>query len=140
MMQSRRAGRHRYWPLLRKLRDRSDPARWKWGQASWPTDATVAPRVQSRKIRNRRKPPAGKACLYPLESTFLVRPDVTYRQYDQKDSDFGHAKPMHLAIPDGPGEQEDGLHVEDHEQDGNDIKPDCVAAAGVGCRFNATFV
>src|SRR5262249_48478202 len=116
------------------------PAQSRRGPQWSQRDGVVEPPGKRWKKEKRRTTPRRRAGLYPLKSTFLVCPDVSHRQYDEENSDLRHAKPLHLAIPDCPGKQEDGLHVEDDEQDSDDVKPYRVAASGIRGCLNSTLV
>src|SRR5712671_3644550 len=117
---------------------RSRSARSKPALRCWRTTAAWERRleVQERKVAGRNV----DDWLDPLESTLLVRPDISDRQDRQKHGDFRDTKPTELAIPNRPREQEDGLHVEDYEQDGDDIETHRVPAAGIAGRLDAAFI
>src|SRR5206468_1430482 len=90
------------------------------------------PRLHQRTfLRRRAAILRGGVSSNPVESTLLVCPHVSDRQNHQKHRDFGDAKPAELAITDGPREQEDGLHVEDDEQNGDDVETDGIPAPGI---------
>src|ERR1039457_4004509 len=77
---------------------------------------------------------------YPLQSPFLVSPDVPDNQDGQEYRHLRHPKPTQGPVPDRPRKQEDGFHVEDHKQNGNDVKPYRVAPARVRSGLDAAFV
>src|SRR5580700_2848913 len=78
--------------------------------------------------------------LHPLQSAFTPNPDVA----DDKDAEENE----HLNQSEGaerfelhrPGEQKNGFHIEDHEEDGNNVIADGVTATGAIDGIDAAFV
>src|SRR5262249_8142298 len=76
------------------------------------------------------KSPIANSALHPLQRAFFPHPDVANNQNRQEDKHFDQAEEAEELEADGPREQEDRFHVEDHEQDGDDVITDGVASAG----------
>src|ERR1019366_362806 len=66
--------------------------------------------------------------LHPLQRVLLPDPDVSHNQDAEKNQHLQQAKQTQQLELYRPGKQEDGLHVEDHEQNGHDVETDGVAA------------
>ena len=58
----------------------------------------------------------------------------------RKTRHFGHAEPSQRPVAHGPGEEEYGFHVEDYEENGDDVEPDGIAAARIRRRFDAALI
>src|SRR5256885_9144732 len=80
------------------------------------------------------------SCSDPLQRALFPDPDVANHQDGEKDHHLDKAEEPERLELHRPGEQEDGLDIEDNEQDGDDIKPHRVAAARRAFRINAAFV
>jgi len=76
----------------------------------------------------------------PAQCVFLVGPNVTSKQNCQKNRDLRDSKPTKLFVAYSPREKKDRLHVKDHKQDGDQVKPNGMAAARAGRDGNAAFV
>src|SRR4029077_19145927 len=80
-----------------------------------------------------------------LEGAFFVEPNVSDKE-DTKKNKHGRQRECRKMLSDppakqdGPGKQEDGFHVEDHEEHSNDVEAGGVAAASAGFREDAAFV
>src|SRR6266478_8071044 len=76
----------------------------------------------------------------PFQSAPLVGPDVAHNQDRQEDHHFRHTKPSQRLVSYGPGEQEYGLHIENHEQDGDNVEAHRIAPARIRGGLDAAFV
>src|SRR6478672_11914501 len=80
------------------------------------------------------------AVLHPLQSALLPDPDVTHDQDEEKDQHFQQSEHAEGLEFHRPGEQEDGLHVEDHEQDGDNVKTNGITSPGIVYGVDAALV
>src|ERR1039458_4965031 len=80
------------------------------------------------------------AQLHPFQRTFLPNPDVPNQKNDEKYQNFHKSENTEGFELDRPGKQEDGFHIEDHEQDRDDVVADGVTAAGIVDGIDAALV
>src|ERR1700675_4005811 len=73
--------------------------------------------------------PQTDANSHPLQCAFLPDPDVTHDQDAKKDQHFEQPKKAKGFELYSPWEKENGLHVEDHKQDGNNIVANRITAS-----------
>src|SRR5690242_8709426 len=66
---------------------------------------------------------------HPFQRALFPRPDIPHDQDRQEHNYLGDAEPAQRAVLHCPGKQEDGFHIEDHEQNGDDVEAHGVAAA-----------
>src|SRR5262245_27594714 len=59
--------------------------------------------------------------LGPVEGAFLDDPDVSNDQDAEEHDHLEKAKKRELPVNDGPGEQENGIHIKNHEENSNDV-------------------
>src|SRR5664280_2520292 len=78
--------------------------------------------------------------LNPFQRALLPYPDVSHDQDAEKDQHLQQTEQTQQLELHGPGKQEDGLHVEDHKQNGDNIKTDRVAATRAVEGRDAAFV
>src|SRR5581483_8529454 len=78
--------------------------------------------------------------LHPLQRALFPYPDVPDDQDRQEHHHLHEAEPGQRLELHRPGEQEDGFHVEDDEQDGDNVEAHRVAPARAVHRINAAFV
>ena len=76
----------------------------------------------------------------PLQCTLFVRPNIADHQDPQKHCHFRHTEPAERPVAHRPWVKENGLHVEDYEQDGDDVEADRVAAPRIRRRLDAALV
>src|SRR5262249_22994140 len=74
--------------------------------------------------------------LYPVESAFFVNPNVSNNQNSQENSHFEQSKHSQSLELHGPRKKEDRFHIEDDEQDRNNVETNRVASAGVRFRLD----
>src|SRR5207249_5536290 len=75
--------------------------------------------------------------LRPIQGALLYDPNITNDQNSEKDQHFNQAEQVKLPVDDGPGEQENGLNVKDHEQNRHHIVADCIALPRIGVGIDA---
>ncbi len=78
--------------------------------------------------------------LNPLKSSLFPCPKVPDNQNGQEDGHFCNAKPAQVLVAYRPRKKEHSLHVENYEQDGNDVEADGISSARIGCGLNTAFV
>ena len=78
--------------------------------------------------------------LHPFQGAFFPDPDVTHDQNGKEDQHLNQSKHASRLELHRPGEQEDGLHIEHHEQDGDNIVTDGVTASRVIDGIDAALV
>jgi hypothetical protein len=76
----------------------------------------------------------------PLQRAFLPNPDVSHDQDAQEDQHLKQAEQAERLELDRPREKKDGLDVEDHEQDGDNVITDRVAPTSTVDRVNPALV
>ena len=77
---------------------------------------------------------------HPLQCALLPDPDVTHDQDAEEDEHLEQSEQAKCLELHGPGKEENRLHIENHEQDGNNIVTNGVAASRPVDRINAAFV
>jgi len=80
------------------------------------------------------------AALGPIQSAPLPNPNVSQDQDAQKNQHLHQPEQAEDPELNRPGKQEDGLHVEDDEQDGDDVEANRVTAPGIRFRVDAALV
>src|SRR5579862_9696701 len=78
--------------------------------------------------------------LDPFQGALFPDPDISHDQDQQEDQHFDQAEYAQRFELNRPGEEENGLHVEDHEKDGDDVIAHGVASAGGVYRIDAALV
>src|ERR1700690_1727909 len=78
--------------------------------------------------------------LYPFQGALFPDPDVAYDQNKKKDQHLDQAEHAQRLELDRPGEEKNGFHVEDDEQDGDDVITNGVASSRAVYGINAAFV
>src|SRR6266436_5624632 len=76
----------------------------------------------------------------PLQGAFSPYPDEAYDQDEQENHHLQESKSTQRLELHRPREQEDGLHVEDYEQDGDNVVANGVTSAGAVYRIDAALV
>src|SRR3989338_1490769 len=88
----------------------------------------------------RRLIQARRAPSHPIKRALLVEPEIADEQDAEKDQHLHQAEQTQLVVLHRPGKEEDCLHVEDDEQDGDDVKAHPEAAPGVALRRNPALI
>src|SRR5579863_565055 len=78
--------------------------------------------------------------LHPLQRTFAPDPDVANDQNDQEDQHLDQAEHAQRLELDRPGKKKDGLDVEDHKQNRNDVVAHRIASAGAVYWIDAALI
>src|SRR5438270_698786 len=78
--------------------------------------------------------------LNPFQRALLPYPDVAHDQDSEKSQHLQKAECAQLFELHSPGEEEDRLHIENYEQDRNNVEAHCVAFASVIHWINATLI
>ncbi len=78
--------------------------------------------------------------LHPFQRAFFPDPDVADDQDDEEDQDLQQSEHAECFEPHGPGEKENCFHIEDHEQNRDDVIADGVASAGAVDGVDAALV
>jgi len=60
--------------------------------------------------------------------------EVTEKQDPEKNKHLDEAKELQLVVDDGPGKEEESLHFENDEDEGEEIETDRIGLVGRGCR------
>src|SRR5579864_35844 len=77
---------------------------------------------------------------HPLQRTFLPDPDIANDQDAEEDQHLEQAEQAEGLELHRPRKKEDGLHIEDHKQDGDNVIADGVASTRTVDRIDAAFV
>src|SRR3954462_6383752 len=80
------------------------------------------------------------AGLCPVQRTLLNNPNVSDDQNAEKYQHFRQTKQSELPIYDRPGKQEDGLDIENHEQNGDDVVANRITLPRIGIRIDAALI
>lgn len=78
--------------------------------------------------------------LDPLQRTLLPNPDITNDQDSQKNQHLEQPEQSERLELHRPGEQKDRLHIEYHEQNGNDVEPHRVSTSRIVDRINTALI
>ena len=78
--------------------------------------------------------------LFPVQNPLPDGPHITDQQKGKKHSGIRHTEPSPMPVANRPGEQKNGLHVEDHEEHRNEKEADGIADLGIQRRFDSTLI
>src|SRR5438105_2868510 len=76
----------------------------------------------------------------PVERALLNNPNISNDQNTEEHQHFDKSEEGELLENDGPRKKKNRLHIEDHEQDRDNVIADRVALARIGFRIHAAFV
>src|SRR5579884_3637781 len=83
---------------------------------------------------------AGADALRPIQSAFFNNPDVSHYQDSKKHQHLDETEEGQLFVKDRPGKQENGLDIENNEQDRDNVIPNCITTSRIGIRIHTALV
>src|SRR5271157_560106 len=78
--------------------------------------------------------------LDPFQRAALPKPEVAHQQDPEEHQHLDQPKLAQHLIAHGPRKKEDRFHIEDHEQDSDEVEANGVASACIGLRRDAALV